>query len=152
MAWVSARDGLYLEPDLESAMDYLKEGKIVNSAGEGKCGYTTRRELSYAYLKLTTNDSHDGKSVNLCMQPITQQELADAFNDVYGWNLTYEAVDIQAYTQKRISALGPEFGAIIGGIYEAMYWGDYDVVSDYESIVGRTHQTTSAFLRSHLSV
>jgi len=33
MAWVSARDGLYLEPDLESAMDYLKEGKIVNSAG-----------------------------------------------------------------------------------------------------------------------
>ncbi len=41
----------------DSGLDYIenykKEGRIANCAGDGKCGYTTRGELGFAYGTLT---------------------------------------------------------------------------------------------------
>ena len=47
--WVIGRNGIYIEPDLEYIDTYVKEGGIKNSAGEGKCAYTSRAELAVAY-------------------------------------------------------------------------------------------------------
>ena len=50
--WVIGRNGIYIEPDVEYIENYRKAGQIANCAGEGRCGYTTRPELAYAYAKM----------------------------------------------------------------------------------------------------
>ena len=45
MKWAIGRNGVYIEPDVEYVEAYAKLGEIVNSAGDGRCGYTTRTEL-----------------------------------------------------------------------------------------------------------
>ncbi len=49
--WVIGRNGIYIEPDIEYIEAYKKTGGISNCAGEGRCGYTTRPELAYAYAQ-----------------------------------------------------------------------------------------------------
>ena len=58
--WVIGRNGIYIEPDIEYIETYKKHGGIFNCAGDGKCGYTTRPELAYAYAKMLTEDQHNG--------------------------------------------------------------------------------------------
>ena len=50
--WVIGRNGIYIEPDLEYIENYVKAGEIKNCAGQGKCTYTSREELGYAYAKM----------------------------------------------------------------------------------------------------
>lgn len=57
--WVIGRNGIYIEPDLEYIDTYLKEEEIRNCAGEGKCTYTSRDELGYAYTKMLLEDKHN---------------------------------------------------------------------------------------------
>ena len=41
--WVIGRNGIYIEPDVEYIDTYKEMGGIYNCAGQGKCGYTTRK-------------------------------------------------------------------------------------------------------------
>ena len=70
---VIGRTGLYIEPDVEYIDNYIKAGKIANCADDGKCSYTTRDELAYAYCKMILEDKHNGSTYNLCGEPITPQ-------------------------------------------------------------------------------
>ena len=76
LEWVIGRNGLYIEPDLEYIDNYVKEGGIVNCAGEGKCAYTNRDELAFAYWKMLVEEKHNGKTYNLLGEPIKQSQLA----------------------------------------------------------------------------
>ena len=76
--WSIGRNGIYLEPDLEYLGRYRKDGKITNCAGDGRCGYTTREELAYAYTRMLIEDQHNGQTYHLAGQAITQYELADS--------------------------------------------------------------------------
>ena len=149
LQWVIGRNGIYIEPDLEYIDHYVKEGEIRNSAGDGRCAYTSRNELSVAYTQMLIDEQHNGQIYNLVGHPITQATLAEIINKVYGTNLTYQPVSISDYQEERKEALGPFLGTIIGGIYESMRSGVYDLPSDFEKIVGRPHQSTTDLVRNY---
>ena len=75
--WVIGRNGIYIEPDLEYIVTYVKGGEIRNCAGDGKCTYTSRGELGYAYAKMLLESKHNNQIYNLVGEPITQSQLAD---------------------------------------------------------------------------
>ncbi|WKN31175.1 SDR family oxidoreductase [Porifericola rhodea] len=147
--WVIGRNGLYLEPDLEYIDQYKKDGKISNCAGHGRCAYTTRTELAFAYAKMLTEEKHNGEIYNLSGNPITQYELAELINDVYGTKLTYEPLSVQAYREERINELGEFMGTIISGIYEGIKNGGMNVNSDYYKASGREHISIIEAIRNY---
>ena len=130
--------------DLEAIDDYRKAGMIANSAGEGKCAYTSRSELAAAYANLLVDDSLNGQIYNLCGEPVTQQELTDVINAVFNENLVYEPMSVEAYLQDRIQAHGEFFGTIIGGIYQGVREGVFDISSDFKQAAGRDHLSLKA--------
>ncbi len=138
--FVIGRNGIYIEPDLEYIDTYVKEGEIRNCAGEGKCGYTSRAELAMAFTKMLTEEKHNGQTYNLTGQPITQAELADLINQVYGTKLKFHDVPVDAYIEERVTALGEFMGTVIGGIYEGMRRGVNNVPSQYAQAAGRAHE------------
>ncbi len=145
--WAIGRNGIYIEPDLEYIDTYVKEGEIRNCAGEGKCAYTSRTELGYAYANMLTDDKYNGQIYNLVGEPITQAQLADSINQVYGTNLIFNSVSVEAYTKERKAELGDFMGTIIAGIYEGIRNGANNVNSDYEKASGRSHKTALEIIK-----
>lgn len=145
------RNGLYLEADLEAVEEYKKTGKISNCAADGKCAYTTRKELARAYVNLLTQAKHLGKTYQLCGPAITQDELAKYINNAYHSHLIYESVSVEAYRQDRMKAHGEFFGAIIAGIYDCIRKGSFDVPSDFDKILDRSHQSLEEQIQEFLS-
>jgi len=137
--WAVGRNGLYIEPDVEYIENYTKAGKITNCAGQGRCAYTTRDELGYAYARMILEDKHNGRTYTLAGEPITQQQLADFFNQAFGTALVYETMTVEEFRAKRSAALGDFLGGIIAGIYESILHGAMDVPSDYRQAAGRDH-------------
>lgn len=149
LAWVIGRNGLYIDADLEAIPDYRKAGKIANSAGNGKCGYTSRSELAAAYANLLVNDDRNGQTYNLCGPPITQQALTEEINAVFDQNLVYSPMSVEAYLEDRIQAHGEFFGTIIAGIYEGIRYGAFDLASDFTKAAGRDHLSLKAMLEQY---
>jgi len=137
--WVIGRNGLYIEPDVEYIENYKKAGKIVNCAGEGKCSYTTRDELGFAYAKMLTEEKHNGQIYNLGGEPITQQQLTDYMNEAFGTRLVYESMSIEDYEKERKEELGDFMGTIIAGIYSGIRNGVMQFDSDFKTATGREH-------------
>lgn len=142
LQYTIGRNGIYIEPDLEYIATYIKEGGISNCAAEGKCTYTSRKELGYAYAKMLLNDHLNVQTLNLVGDAITQAQLAGFINQVYGTSLTFTSIGVEDYKKERQAALGDFIGSIIAGIYEGIKNGANDVASDYEKATGRKHQTT----------
>ncbi len=137
--WVIGRNGIYIEPDVEYIENYKKRGGIYNCAGEGKCGYTTRAELAYAYARMLVQDKHKGEVYNLHGQAITQTELANYMNLAFGTSLTFKSMTVEAFKQDRIEALGVFFGTIVAGIYQGIREGKSNNPSQYLQAAGREH-------------
>ncbi|WP_341222232.1 SDR family oxidoreductase [Polaribacter atrinae] len=138
--WVIGRNGIYIEPDLEYIDTYVKEGEIRNCAGNGKCTYTSRGELGYAYTKMLLESKHNGQIYNLVGTPITQTQLADYINQVYGTKLIYNGVSVEEYATERKKELGDFLGTVIAGIYEGIRNGVNNIPSDFEKATGRPHK------------
>lgn len=151
MQWAIGRNGLYIEPDLEYVDTYKKEGGIINSADDGRCGYTSRQELAYAYSKLLLNDSLNGKTYNLFGDPITQLQLTEAMNRNFNTELVYKSISVEEYTQQRKEALGEFLGTVIGGIYEGIRTGKFSGKSDFSEVSGRTHKSTQEMIEEFLN-
>jgi NAD(P)H dehydrogenase (quinone) len=139
--WVIGRNGLYIEPDLEYIDNYIAKGEIHNSAGNGKCAYTSRKELADAYLKMLIEDKHNGQIYNLGGEPVSQKQLTEYLNEVYNTNLIYKSVSVKEYTQERKNELGEFMGMVIGGIYEGIKKGAFNVESDFYNAAGRQHKS-----------
>ena len=148
LEWSIGRNGIYIEPDLEYMETYLKDGEIRNCAGAGKCTYTSREELGYAYAKMLTNEKHNGKLYNLVGEPITQSQLAEYINEVYNTDLVYNSVSVAAYAAERKKELGDFLGTVIAGIYEGIKHGANDVPSDFEKAAGRPHKSTIEMIKA----
>lgn len=146
--WAIGRNGIYIEPDVEYIDSYRARGEVANSAGTGKCGYTTRDELGAAYAALLMRDEHNGKTFDLNGTPITQDRLTDLLNRTFGTQLTYRAMSPEAYVADRTAELGEFIGPIIGGIYEGIRLGAYDHAGDFEAVTGRPHQSWDDYFRS----
>lgn len=139
MRWVVARNGLYVEPDLAVADQYAATGEIVNSAGDGRAGYTSRAQLAAAYVALVTTDAFDGRAVGLGGPPSTQAELAAAIGDATGRPISYRPVRPSAFLEDRVAALGKPAGEVVASLYAGVRAGDWDVDSDVEDVVGTPH-------------
>lgn len=139
--WVIGRNGIYIEPDIAYIDTYKAAGEIANCAGEGKCGYTTRDELGFAYARILTSDAHNGRTYNLHGSALTQAELAEYINHGFGTSLAYRAMSVEAYRQERIDELGKFMGTIIAGIYAGIRDGAFNNPSDYAEAAGRPHQS-----------
>lgn len=141
LRWVIGRNGIYIEPDVEYIDTYKRQGEIANCAGDGKCGYTTRAELGYAYARLLTNSQHDCQTYNLHGEVITQQQLADYLNLAFGTSLKYRSMSVAKYRAERIAELGVFLGSVIAGIYEGIREGAANNESQFAIAAGRAHQS-----------
>jgi len=151
--WVIGRDGIYIEPDIDYIETYKKAGGIFNCAGDGKCGYTTRPELAYAYARMLTQDKHNGQTYNLHGEAITQYQLADYLNSAFGTDLSYTPMTVEAYRKERVAELGEFLGTIISGIYQGIREGKADNPSHFYAAAGREHESWQRYfarIGSHL--
>lgn len=148
LKWTIGRNGIYIEPDLEYIETYLKDGEIRNCAGTGKCAYTSREELGYAYTKMLIDEKHNGKLYILAGEAITQSQLADYINEVFNTNLIYNSVSVEAYAAERKEELGDFLGTIIAGIYEGIKNGANDIPSDYQKAAGRSHKSATEMMKA----
>jgi len=148
MNWVIGRNGIYIEPDLEYIDTYVREGEIRNCADDGKCGYTSREELGFAYTQMLLNDQHNSRTYNLLGEPITQAKLAELINQVFNTNLTFNSVPVNIYEKERKAELGDFIGTIIAGIYNGIKKGVNDLPSDFEKAAGRPHKSTIDMMRA----
>lgn len=149
LEWSIGRNGLYLEPDLDSLPVYFKEGKISNCAGNGKCPYTVRSELAVAYVRMITDNKHNNQVYNLSDEPITQKQLVNAINEVYGSHLMFLNISPEEYLANRIAVHGEILGSIVGGIYDGISKGTFDVIPDFEKAAGRRHTAVIDFIREN---
>lgn len=138
--WAVGRNGIYIEPDVEYVETYREQGEIANCAGEGRCAYTTRPELAFAYARLLTRPENDGETSNLSGEAITQADLARLLGDAFGAEIGYRSMSVEDYVADRTAELGEFIGPVIAGIYQGIRDGAYDMVSDYEAVAGRPHQ------------
>ena len=145
LQWAIGRNGIYIEPDVEYIETYAERGEIANCAGDGRCGYTTRPELAYAYARMLTESKYDGQVYNLHGEPITQQQLADHLNEAFGTQLKYRAMSVAAYRRERVAELGEFLGGVIAGIYEGIRQGAADNESHFATVAGRDHQSWAAY-------
>lgn len=139
--WVIGRNGIYIEPDIDYIESYKQAGGVDNCAGDGRCGYTTRSELAYAYAKMLTEDKHNTQTYNLHGEAITQYQLADYLNQTFGTQLVYRPMTVEAFRQDRVAALGEFIGTVIAGIYQGIRDGKSDNPSHYQQAAGREHQS-----------
>ena len=146
--WAIGRNGIYIEPDVEYIDTYKVHGEIANCAGEGKCGYTTRPELAFAYARLLLESSPNGRTYNLHGEPITQRELTTYLNEAFGTQLVYRSMSITEYKNERIAELGEFLGTVISGIYDGIRNGHFDNSSDFAAVAGRPHQTWKEYFAS----
>ena len=151
LQWAIGRNGIYIEPDLEYIETYKKYGAIINYAAEGKCGYTSRKELAYAYFNLLTDDKLNGNTYNLLGTPVTQIQLVNAINKAYNINLYYKSISVESFKKQRQAELGEFIGLIIGGIYEGIRTGKFDIESDFMKVAKRTHKSLDAMINEFLS-
>lgn len=148
LGWAIGRNGIYIEPDIAYIDSYRARGEVANSAGDGRCGYTTRAELADAYAALLTRPELDGTTANLNGTPITQARLTDYMNAAFGTHLTYRAMSPEDYVADRTAELGEFIGPIIGGIYDGIRLGAYNTPGDFEAVTGRPHQSWDAYFAS----
>lgn len=139
--WAIGRNGIYIEPDLEYIESYKRLGGIRNCAGGGRCAYTTRAELAFAYACLLRDNSHTGKTYNLSGRPITQSELVGFMNQALGTKMTYEVVEPERFREDRVAEIGEFYGTVVAGIYEAIAAGAFDNESEFLAATGREHMS-----------
>ena len=144
------RNGIYIEPDLEYIEIYKKEGVIVNCAADGKCGYTSRQELAFAYFNLLTNDSLLGKTYNLFGEPITQHQLTKSINKAFNTNLEFKSISVDNYIKQRQASLGEFIGTVIGGIYEGIKNGKFDGESNFSDVTKRRHKSIDEIINEYI--
>ncbi|WP_162891284.1 NAD(P)H-binding protein [Aeromicrobium sp. A1-2] len=152
LAWAIGRNGIYIEPDVEYASTYAELGEITNCAGEGRCAYTTRPELAYAYARMLTGSAGDGQTYSLSGEPITQTELATLLGDAMGVPIGYRSMSFEDYRTERVAELGDFIGTVVAGIYQGIRDGAYDTSGDFQAAAGRPHQSWADFFADLKSV
>ena len=140
MDWVIGRNGIYIEPDIESLDAYVAAGEVANCAGDARCGYTTRPELADAYARMLIQPAHNGRTYRLHGEPLTQTQLVELLNRTFETQLAYRPMTVEEYREDRVAALGDFIGSVIAGIYEGIRHGAHDQPSGFEAATGRPHQ------------
>lgn len=139
MSYTFLRNNWYLENELGSIEGAKNGAPWVSATGNGKIGYTLRREYAEAAANALVGEGHDNRIYELSSQPVSQKELAEAVAKAIHQPVQYLAVDADGYAQGLKDAGLPEFVIeLLVGFQTAMADGALDVVSgDLETLLGR---------------
>lgn len=149
--WIVARNGLYLELDLNHIIAADASGTYMNNGDAGRCGYITIDELAAATAELAVDDKLNGQIYNLTGETRSQDELVALASDVFGLNVKYEAMSDEENVARfmkdpRISARGEDVARMLTGCFQAMRVGALDVTSDFEAAAGRPCKSTKEMM------
>ncbi len=150
--WIVARNGLYLELDMNHIIAANESGTYTNNGGTGRCGYITIDELAAATAALATNNRLNGQIYNLTGETRTQEELVALANDVFDLNVTYQIMSDEDNVARfmedpRISARGEDVARMLTGCFQAMRAGALDVTSDFKVAAGRPCKSTKEMMK-----
>ena len=140
--WTIARNSLYLDLDLAQIRAAATGGVYSNGAGDGRCGYISIAELGFALATLARTEHCTGRSVNLSGPPVTQAELVDAANRVFGTAIRYvpcssdeDIARLRAIPM--IASRGPDVINMLAGCFQCIRNGNFEVPSDFPIVTGR---------------
>ncbi len=142
LAWIIARNALYLDLDVKTMKEKAASGVYQNNGGEGLAGYISIDEIAFATAKLALSDEHNSKTVNIIGDVHTQQELVDMANDIFGFNIRYESMSDDDNVARmmqlpHVAKRGEQVARMLTGCFQAIRAGAYNVPSDFEAITGR---------------
>lgn len=157
LEWVVARNGLYLEKDLNHIVHAKGVGVYRNIVGDGRCGYISVDELAYATAKLAIDDHANGQVFNLVGEPLTQAGLVELANQIFGMDVRYEVIsDEENITElmkdPKIAARGEKVAKMLTGCFQAVRTGAFDVDSDFERAAGRAVKPTLQMIREQQAI
>ncbi|HPF28152.1 MAG TPA: NAD(P)H-binding protein [Steroidobacteraceae bacterium] len=147
LEWVIVRNGLYLELDLRHVIDANGSGVYSNNARDGQCGYITIDELAVAIARVSAFDIHNGRTLNLVGESMTQSALVALASDVFGLDLRYETISdeeniARLMSDEKIAARGRDVAQMLAGCFQCIRNGAFDVPSDFEQAAGRPVKAT----------
>jgi NAD(P)H dehydrogenase (quinone) len=140
--WIIARNGLYLELDLEHIRLANASGVYRNNGGEGRCGYISIDELACATAELALSDTCNGRTLNLTSENRTQAELVKLANEIFDLNVRYEPITSEQNIERfmaneKIAARGEGVAKMLTGCFQCIEKGAFDVSSDFAAAAGR---------------
>ena len=144
---IVARNGLYLEKDLAHIVHARHIGVYRNIVGDGLAGYITIDELAYATAKLAADDTANGQIFDLVGDSLSQAQLVDLANQVYGMNVRYQTISdeenvAELMKDPKIEARGEHVARMLTGCFQAVRCGAFDVDSDFARAAGRSVKPT----------
>lgn len=152
LRWIVARNGLYLEMDLRHIVAAQATGVYRNIAGDGRCGYISIDELAFALARLALDDRHDGRTLNLVGESLTQARLVDLANEVFGTTVRYQVITDeenveQLMRDEKIATRGRDVARMLTGCFQCVRNGSFDVPSHFEQAAGRPVKATRAMMQ-----
>jgi len=153
LAWIIARNGLYLDLDVRSIRAAAETGVYRTNGRDGRCGYIAIAELAYALAQLAVSDDCVGTTLNLTGENLTQAEIVTLVNDEFGLDVRYEPITAQQCIDKFMAipayaARGIAVANMLAGCFECMAAGGFDLPSDFERAAGRPVKSTVEQLRA----
>ena len=149
--FTAMRNGMYAD-SIPAWFD--ADGVARSPAGDGRIRFSYRPELAEAIAVTLTEEGHAGKVYNVVgPEAVTIAELAAIASAVTGDEYGYEAIDDDAWQEKR-RALGRKEWQIEAGLssYQALRAGEFDVPSDdYRALTGREPLTVAEVIAGHLT-
>jgi NAD(P)H dehydrogenase (quinone) len=140
LPFVLLRNDWYLEVYTEQIGNYLAQGEIVGSAGDGRVSAAARADYAEAAAVVLTSDGHEGNVYELGGDAaFTQSELAAELSRQTGRTIPYRDVPL-AETKARLLGFGlpEEVATVIADIDRAVAAGELLVASgDLSRLIGR---------------
>lgn len=155
LEWIVARNGLYLELDLgHIILADQRDGVYRNNAGDGRCGYISIDEIAEATAQLALREDCNGEVLNIIGETLSQAELIDMANTVFGLNVRYEPMSVEQniarfMQDERIAARGEEVARMLTGCFQCIAQGDFDVAPEFERAAGRPAKPVRQQMEEH---
>jgi len=133
------RNNWYLENEASSIQGVLAGAPWVTSAANGKVGWALQQDYAEAAATVLAGSGHENTIYELSGQPLTQEQLVEALEQVLGTKVSVQHVDDQAYADIMKQAGVPEvILPFLIEIQKGIREGTLDVKSnDFEKLLGR---------------
>jgi NAD(P)H dehydrogenase (quinone) len=141
--WIVARNGFYLDIDVEVMRAANAKGYYESSSGDGRCGYISIAELAFATAGLVAGDRPANRSYNLVGESISVPDLLLLVNEVLGLDVEYRLLTdaaklAAARADLRVLARGgEEIAQMFAGLMQGQRLGAFDVPSEFAAAAGR---------------
>ncbi|HJF32188.1 MAG TPA: SDR family oxidoreductase [Sporosarcina psychrophila] len=133
------KNNWYLENEIGNIKGAMTGSPWITATGNGKVGWTLRRELAEATAAVLAGDGHENTIYELTGKPMTHKELASNLGAVLGKEIPFQQVDDDTYAEIMKGAGVPEdFLPMLTSTEKGIREGGLEVESDdLEKLLGR---------------